>query len=56
MAWIAELHPKQQVRLEFMRRYEEDSGKRLAVLQTKDEAWGGKERLHSSTCGDLEPG
>jgi uncharacterized damage-inducible protein DinB len=31
--------PKQELRLEFMRRYEEDSGKRLAVLRTKDEAW-----------------
>jgi hypothetical protein len=31
--------PKQEVRLEFMRQYGEDSGKRLAVLRTKDEAW-----------------
>jgi uncharacterized damage-inducible protein DinB len=31
--------PKEEVRLEFMRRYEEDSGKRLAVLRSKDEAW-----------------
>jgi uncharacterized damage-inducible protein DinB len=31
--------PKEEVRLEFMRRYEEDSGKRLVVLGTKDEAW-----------------
>jgi len=31
--------PKQEVRLQFMRRYEEDSRKRLAVLRTKDEAW-----------------
>jgi uncharacterized damage-inducible protein DinB len=31
--------PKEEVRLEFMRRYEEDSGKRLAVLRGKDEAW-----------------
>jgi uncharacterized damage-inducible protein DinB len=31
--------PKEEVRLEFMRRYEEDSGKRLVVLRTKDEAW-----------------
>jgi uncharacterized damage-inducible protein DinB len=31
--------PKEEVRLEFMRRYEEDSEKRLAVLRTKDEAW-----------------
>src|ERR1700733_12740437 len=31
--------PKEEVRLEFMRRYEEDSGKRLAVLGNKDDAW-----------------
>ena len=31
--------PKQEIRLEFMRQYEEDSGKRLAALRTKDEAW-----------------
>jgi hypothetical protein len=31
--------PKAEVRLEFMRRYEEDSGKRLVVLRNKDEAW-----------------
>ena len=31
--------PKQEVRLEFMRRYAEDSGKRLAVLRTRDESW-----------------
>jgi uncharacterized damage-inducible protein DinB len=31
--------PKEEVRLEFMRRYEEDSGKRLVVLRNKDEAW-----------------
>lgn len=31
--------PKQETRLEFMQRYAEDSGKRLAVLQNKDEAW-----------------
>ncbi len=31
--------PKQEVRLEFMKRYAEDSGKRLAALQGKDEAW-----------------
>ena len=31
--------PKQEVRLEFMRQYAEDSGKRLAVLQNKGEAW-----------------
>jgi uncharacterized damage-inducible protein DinB len=30
--------PKQELRAEFMRRYEEDSGKRLAVFR-KDEAW-----------------
>ncbi len=31
--------PKQEVRLEFMKRYAEDSGKRLAALQERDEAW-----------------
>ena len=31
--------PKEEARLEFMRRYEEDSDKRLAVLRTKDEEW-----------------
>ena len=31
--------PKVEVRLEFMRRYEEDSRKRLLALRDKDEAW-----------------
>jgi uncharacterized damage-inducible protein DinB len=31
--------PKPESRLEFIKRYAEDSGKRLAVLQGKDEAW-----------------
>jgi uncharacterized damage-inducible protein DinB len=31
--------PEIEIRLEFMRRYEEDSGKRLAILRSKDEAW-----------------
>jgi uncharacterized damage-inducible protein DinB len=31
--------PNQEVRLEFLKRYAEDSGKRLAVLQQKDERW-----------------
>jgi uncharacterized damage-inducible protein DinB len=31
--------PKEEVRLEFMRRYAELSEKRLAELKTKDEAW-----------------
>jgi len=31
--------PKQEIRMEFMKRYAEDSGKRLAVLLAKDEAW-----------------
>ena len=31
--------PKPETRLEFIKRYAEDSGKRLAVLQGKDEAW-----------------
>ena len=31
--------PQQEVRMEFMKRYAEDSGKRLAALQEKDDAW-----------------
>lgn len=31
--------PQQEVRLAFLRRYAEDSGKRLVVLRQKDEAW-----------------
>ena len=31
--------PKQETRMEFMRRYAEDSGRRLALLQGKDDAW-----------------
>ena len=31
--------PKQETRLEFIKRYAEDSGKRLAVFKEKDEAW-----------------
>jgi uncharacterized damage-inducible protein DinB len=31
--------PAQETRLEFMKRYAEESGKRLAALRTKDEAW-----------------
>src|SRR6201988_462519 len=31
--------PKLETRLEFIRRYVEDSGKRLAVLQSKSESW-----------------
>jgi len=31
--------PSEEVRLEFMLRYEEDSHKRLAVLRTKNEEW-----------------
>jgi uncharacterized damage-inducible protein DinB len=31
--------PTRETRLEFMARYAEDSGKRLAALQEKDEAW-----------------
>src|ERR1700752_5381828 len=31
--------PKLETRLEFIRRYTEDSGKRLDVLRAKDEAW-----------------
>jgi len=31
--------PATETRLEFMKRYAEDSGKRLAVLQAKEDAW-----------------
>jgi uncharacterized damage-inducible protein DinB len=31
--------PKQEVRLDSMRQYEEDSGKRLVVLGNRDEGW-----------------
>jgi uncharacterized damage-inducible protein DinB len=31
--------PASETRLEFIKRYAEDSGKRLAVLQTKDDSW-----------------
>ena len=31
--------PKEETRLEFIRRYAEDSAKRLAALKTKDESW-----------------
>ena len=31
--------PKDETRLEFIRRYEEDSAKRLAALRLKDDAW-----------------
>lgn len=31
--------PQNETRLEFMRRYAEDSGKRLAALRGKDESW-----------------
>jgi uncharacterized damage-inducible protein DinB len=31
--------PERETRIEFIRRYAEDSGKRLAILQTKDDSW-----------------
>jgi uncharacterized damage-inducible protein DinB len=31
--------PKQETRMEFIRRYAEDSGKRLATLHPRDDAW-----------------
>lgn len=37
--------PKEEVRLEFMRRYAEDSEKRHAALRTKDEAWWEEEAV-----------
>lgn len=42
MLWVdvgAPPLPKVETRLEFIQRYAEDSGKRLAVLQSKSEAW-----------------
>jgi len=35
--------PKQELRLEFIQRYEEDSGKRLAALRNMNEAWWERE-------------
>src|SRR5260370_6550208 len=35
--------PATETRLEFMKRYAEDSGKRLAELQAKDNGWGESE-------------
>jgi uncharacterized damage-inducible protein DinB len=35
--------PISETRMEFIRRYAEDAGRRLAALQTKDEAWWEKE-------------
>ncbi len=35
--------PKTETRLEFIQRYAEDSGKRLAALKVKDEAWWGSQ-------------
>src|SRR5690242_13218397 len=37
--------PAQESRLDFMRQYAEDSGKRLMVLQAKDETWWEEEIL-----------
>ena len=37
--------PAKETRLEFIRRYAEDSGKRLAALQAKDERWWEEEVL-----------
>src|SRR5947209_5840266 len=31
--------PKEELRLEFIRQYEQDSGKRLIALRTRDEGW-----------------
>ena len=31
--------PSSEIRIEFIKRYAEDSGKRLAALQTKDDSW-----------------
>ena len=47
--------PKDETRLEFMRQSAQDSGKRLAVLRMKDEAWW-EGRRSSSTYIDRAPG
>ena len=35
--------PERETRLDFIRRYAEDSGRRLAALQGKDDAWWARE-------------
>src|SRR6202045_1738734 len=35
--------PEKETRLEFMKRYAEDSEKRLTILRAKDESWGSGE-------------
>jgi hypothetical protein len=42
--------PKEEARLEFMRRYAEDSEKRFFVLRTIEAWWEGETTF--STCGD----
>src|SRR3981081_1065471 len=41
--------PKQEIRLEFIKRYAEDSGKRLAVFLEEDGRWWGEE-VESLLC------
>jgi hypothetical protein len=48
--------PNDETRFGFMRRYAEDSGKRLSALCGKKLKHGGKDRRHSSTYFGLEPG
>jgi hypothetical protein len=48
--------PKEEVRLEFIRQYEEDSGKRLVVLGNKGEAWWEGETTYTTKCREAMPG
>ena len=47
--------PKEEIRLEFMRRYAEDSEKRLAALRNRTRR-GGKGRHRFSKCNGPAPG
>jgi hypothetical protein len=47
--------PARETRVEFIRRYADDSGKRLAALRDKDEAWWEAETKFL-TCHDRAPG
>lgn len=45
--------PQQETRVEFIRRYAEDSGKRLAALEGKNEAWFESETLFFSVTRSM---
>lgn len=47
--------PAEETRLEFIKRYAEDSGKRLAVLKEKDKNWWEKE-VFFLMLNEQEPG